>query len=175
MADEKPLLHSRVMTTSKKEKSLRQYEDFKANGEIVSAVVVGADAEGNVTVIGQGMDLHEIGLSLYAAVKGVASALDNQKARLGDTKLDPGSMPEAHERPDIKVQYGKKRVPEMKQELDGKLTAPAGEEFVSCAECGCSKWFTLQYANSMRLSRFACVACGNEVKMVFASGSESMQ
>lgn len=150
---------ARIRTTSKRKKALAQYHELRQSPNLKGAVIIALLADGNYEVLGQELSLGEIADALLAA----ATAVSFAKEREDQTRLDPAVIPEE---PEPMEPLGRKRVPEIVTKPDGELIAPQGEAFILCSECGASKWFVLSHEADGAPARYACVGCGNEIKLL---------
>lgn len=151
----------RIRTAASDEaKALLHYEELKASGRIKRAMVIGEDAHGDVTLLGQGLRLYHMTRLMKIAADFLID-LTKKDSQIKREPLDAGQVTAKTEfaGPALRTQ-------DVTTGPDGNLVPPAGEVFISCGECMHSRFFILHTEAGNDPARYSCASCGNEIKMV---------
>jgi len=157
----------RVQATSKPGKAKKLRKELERSGTVKGTITIAHTGAEDWRLITE-LPLDQVIVALYAATKGVIHAQEKMAAGDADVRLTHES-----DEPMKHVAAGRRRHPEIVANADGSLTAPPGETFIFCAECGAAKWFLTQLEFDLGpFARSVCVSCGNELKFITANPGE---
>lgn len=159
-----PVHPVRVRTARARSKARDQLRELLRDTSLVHTLVIASDGEGAWTVLAGGMEAKDMGRALLIGTEALKRVTEHE-----DTKGGPGGAIKLDRTIPVKGPMraaGRRRDPEIKLNAEGELQAPPGEAFTYCAECGAARWYiTTMLADDMP-GRYACVFCGNEVKLL---------
>jgi len=151
----------RLRTARAQGKARDQLRELLRDTSLIQTLVIARNAKDEWTVLVGGLRAQEVGGALVVGAETLDILIEHEN------KVDGGNGPV---RLDFSApvegppgeRLGRKRVPEVTKDAEGNLISPTGEAWMSCAECGCNRWFVTVREDGAP-GRQACIRCGNEI------------
>ncbi len=148
----------RLQAAGDRDKQRRQRAALMNSGQVVRHAIIAQLKDGSYHVLGQGMNIDDLGRAMLAASHAVINAgisEDEIKLRaqgVGVT-LNPGPDGDLH-RP---------IAPRHHIADDGTLIPPEGESFIRCGECQNPSWY-ITHTDDGHPGSNICIRCGNNLR-----------